>query len=95
MAPLLLALAVAAPSAQAANLCPSTRLTCFLETAPIDHEAICGRVLTRRRALHLLTSQLRHAAAMIEGGNLFCGSLQALQATEFFAHLPAPPEPEN
>lgn len=38
----------------------------------------------------MLTHQLRHAAAMIDRGNLFCGSLQVLQATEFFAHLPRP-----
>ena len=91
--PVLLGLSLAAPAAGAASLCPPTRLTCFLETQPIDQEAICGRVLTRRLAIRLLTRQLRRAAEMIDGGNMFCGSLQALEATEFFALIP-PPKPE-
>ena len=91
---LLLGFALVASAAGAESLCPPTRLTCFLETSPKDYEAICGRVLTRPRAIRLVTRQLRRAAEMIEAGNLFCGSLQALEATEFFSLVP-PPEARN
>ena len=90
LTPVLLGLALAAPAAGAESLCPPTRLTCFLETPPIDHEAICRRALTRPLAIRLVTRQLRRAAEMIDGGNMFCGSLQALEATEFFSLVPPP-----